>query len=783
MDNRPRSREKHVTDGSKGVHRRGEGLGTGPVGSGNRYDSKNNGSGGKRSSGGGMGRSPFSLIIVLIIALLGGKSFLGGGLGTGDSGTGTSTQTHAPYYQSASTTSGWTADYSQGVLDRSVAQEARPKRTMIRGNGKDTVTIMVYMCGTDLESKYSMATSDLQEMASANISDKVNIIVFTGGCKQWKNNVVSSRVNQIYQVKKGGLSCLNKDAGNTALTDPGTLASFIRYCNKNFPADRNELILWDHGGGSVSGYGYDEKKPGSGSMNLSGIRAALEKGGTTFDFIGFDACLMATVENALMLNDYADYLIASEETEPGIGWFYTNWLNELSQNTSIPTIEIAKNIIDDYVAKCAQKCAGQGTTLSVVDLAELSQTVPSKLKGFASSTSALMENNQYKQVSDARYRTREYAPSTKIDQIDLVDFAVKLNTKEGKQLADAISGAVKYNLTSRNMANSYGLSIYFPYRRTSKVDSAVQTYQAIGMDDEYSRCIQSFAKMEVSGQAVSAGSPNPYQTISGSSTPSNMDSQAMIQILQTLMGGNVSALTQSMTGLNSNNIGFLTGRSISDDTVTEYVTENQIDADSLRYTKSGDKNVLKLTEEQWTGVHDLVLNMFYDDGNGYIDLGLDNTFDFDKNGDLIAETDHTWLAIDEQPVAYYYENTYEEGDKYSITGHVPAYLNGERVNLILVFDDENPDGYIAGATPEYKTELTELVAKNLIEVKAGDQLDFICDYYTYDGQYQDSYYLGDTLTLTDDTMISNVKVGDGEVSCSFRITDMYNQTYWTPTFN
>ena len=57
----------------------------------------------------------------------------------------------------------------------------REKRTKIIGNGKDVVTIMVYLCGTDLESRSKMATSDLQEMASAKISDNVNLIVYTGG--------------------------------------------------------------------------------------------------------------------------------------------------------------------------------------------------------------------------------------------------------------------------------------------------------------------------------------------------------------------------------------------------------------------------------------------------------------------------------------------------------------------------------------------------------------------------------------------------------------------------
>ena len=129
------------------------------------------------------------------------------------------------------------------------------------------------------------------------------------------------------------------------MTKPDTLTGFIQWCNQNYPANRRELIFWDHGGGSISGYGYDEKNPGSGSMTLSGINQALKNAGVTFDFIGFDACLMATVETALMLDDYADYMIASEETEPGVGWYYTNWLTELSADPSMSTLEIGKREI------------------------------------------------------------------------------------------------------------------------------------------------------------------------------------------------------------------------------------------------------------------------------------------------------------------------------------------------------------------------------------------------------------------------------------------------------
>jgi len=133
-----------------------------------------------------------------------------------------------------------------------------------------------------------------------------------------------------------------------------------------------------------------------------------------------------------------------------------------------------------------------------------------------------------------------------------------------------------------------------------------------------------------------------------------------------------------------------------------------------------------------------------------------------------------------QPVAYYHLDTVDDGEKYSITGRVPALLNGERVDLILVFDNETPYGRIAGARYDYIQGETETVAKGLPELKDGDTLDFLCDYYAYDGTYQDSYFLGETMTVSGDMEISNVDVGEGKVKVAYRFTDLYHQLYWTP---
>lgn len=817
---RPESRKKHVTGSVSGIRKRGSGLGTGPVGNGSNSNSSNtsnssnsssssgdfhptnNGSGTDRGAGGGFGtgggcRSPLLIIILLAVVLLGGgggllSGLLGGSGGgllgglLGGSGGGSAYPMDALYqYQNAYQNSGYgnsgygyggTGSFNQS-LDTTVFSGAREKYTRLLGNGQDKVTVMVYLCGTDLESKYGMGTQDLLEMTQANVGNNVHVLVYTGGCAKWNNNVVSSNTNQIYEIVGGNVRCMEPNMGSDSMTNPATLVSFINWCKERYPANRNELILWDHGGGSVNGYGYDEKNVRSGSMSLSGINQALQATGMKFDFIGFDACLMGTVENGLMLSRYADYMIASEETEPGIGWYYTNWLKELERNPSISTPELGKIIVDDFVSACNRECRGQSATLSIIDLAELSATAPDSLKNFSESLSDMISDRQYKTISSARNASREFAQSQVIDQIDLIDFASRVDTNEGKQLAKDLQGAIKYNRTSSNMVGAYGVSIYFPYRKASKVDTAVRTYNAIGMDASYSRAIQEFASLEVSGQVSAGGTGSPLSSLLGGGFSGMGSGASGSSAINSLLGSFLSSDFGSIAGLNSSNSGFLFGRELSQEDAAAYIAENQFDATKLVWTKnSSGQQVLKLSEDQWSLIEGLDLNMFYDDGEGYIDLGLDNVFEFDENNDLLAPTDRTWLAVNGQIVAYYHEYTVDD----VTTGYIPVLLNGERAELLVEFRGEDSKGTIVGARDVYLNGETDTVAKSISELTEGDTLDFLCDYYSYDGTYQNSYYLGETMTVTGPLDVSDLKIDDGALRVTYRFTDLYQQHYWTP---
>ena len=799
--NRPRGRQKNVTGSGKPIGRRGSGLGTGPVGGAGRGAGIGGGprpTGGSFTPTGGSHRPTRSagsggfgkLLILILVLLFGGGSgltaMLGGEGGViqepydpGYSNVGTNTQTPTIDLEAllgglntGSTSSGWDSGSSTDALDTAVSSEAREKYTRIKGSGKDEMTILLYLCGTDLESRSKMATSDLQEMLDATVGEKINLIVYTGGCKQWQNNVLSSRTNQIWQVKDDGLVCLDDDVGSVSMTKPETLSDFIRYGAKKFPANRMALIFWDHGGGSVSGFGYDEKYASTGSMDLAEIDKALNDGGVKFDFVGFDACLMATAETALMLADHADYLIASEETEPGIGWYYTNWLTKLSKNTSMPTVELGREIIDDFVETCARKCPGQATTLSIVDLAEAEATIPEALSAFSQDTCDMIREQEYARVSNARSGSREFGSSSRIDQVDLAHLARNMGTAEGKALAGAIEGAVKYNRTSSNMTNAYGLSIYFPFRKASMVDTAVNTYEQIGMDEEYLRCIQAFASMEVSGQAVSGGTQSPLPSLMdlmGGGSYGNAD--MMAELLGTFLGGDFG----SIAGLTGSNTGFLSGRALDDQQTLAYLTENSFDGGALTWRDG----VIALPESQWAMVQSLHANLFYDDGMGYIDMGMDNVFEFDDYGNLLAPSELTWIAVNDQPVAYYHESTVDDGTSYSILGRIPVLYNGDRAELVVEFTDADPYGSVIGVRRVYKDGETETVAKTMETVVDGDVIDFVCDYYSYQGEYLDSYMLGEQLIVDGELTISDVYVDEEYSRMTYLFTDIYNQQYWS----
>ena len=439
-------------------------------------------------------------------------------------------------------------------------------------------------------------------------------------------------------------------------------------------------------------------------------------------------------------------------------------------------------IVDDFVSVCEQKCPGQKATLSLVDLAELSATVGDKLSDFSEATAKQISGSGYTTVSKARGDTREFGAANKLDQVDLVHLALNLNTPESKALADTLLSAVKYNETSSAVTNAYGISAYFPYRSAGKVSSAVQQLDAIGFDKEYTDCVRKFASLEVTGQAAGGGSASPFGSLFGSFTGGSApysSAGSVADLVGSLLGGGSASSGLDLTSLLGG--AGIFDRSIPESELIDVVENNRIDNNALVWTDDADGTpVLKLSEEQWANVADLQLNVFLDDGNGYIDLGLDNIFNWTDSGDLVGSYDGMWVSLNSQPVAYYFTDTVEADGQTVTTGRVPVLLNGARAELLIAFTGNG--AAVTGARFVYADGETETVAKADTMLQMGDVIEPICDRYDYEGNYEDTYRLGPAITYNGSLTVSDVTLNpdDGAPVASYVLTDRFAMEHWTP---
>lgn len=615
----------------------------------------------------------------------------------------------------------------------------RPKRTEINGSD-DQFTIMVYICGTDLESNYGAATADILEMCEADINDNVNILLYTGGTGEWQNGLISSETNQIWQVVHEGIVCVEEDLGARPMTDPATLSGFVSYCGENYPANRNVLIMWDHGGGALYGYGIDENFGGS-SMQINEIDSALESTGVKFDFIGFDACLMATVETACMAEHHADYMIGSEEVEPGAGWFYTDWLNLICGNPSAPTEEIGRVIVDSYIQACREENANDECTLSIVDLTEMAN-VYNALCTFAANAKEQLDGNHFNVVSHSVSNTKSFGDDS-YDTIDLMHFAQNCEIEGSAELVDAVDGAVAYAAASGNISNANGMTIYVPYNDIDSFESMLEVYRDIGLEGEYTEFISTFANIVVGGQEY-IGSNTPVEALDGGSGPD----------------------------VRPDFSGWFECSWFDEDYVNGYADsyeETAYDGEELIVESRGDYFALALSDEDWEIISDIEMQLFYDDGEGYIDLGTDNYFEVDDDGALMADYDGLWFTLGDQIVPLYVSTTED-----SVEGYIPCELNGEYVNLVVRWDEEGT-GIIEGAVRFYENGMS---MKGLIPVEDGDTIQLLCDYYTYDGEYDDEYNLDEPFEYDSSVGIEYAPSGEGEYLLYYCLTDIYNNTYY-----
>ena len=372
--------------------------------------------------------------------------------------------------------------------------------------------VLIYMIGSDLESVDGSASDDLYEILSGSSGKKVKVLVETGGSRKWKSKKslgiqISSRSNQRYLISNGKIKKVCDAGKRKNMTRPETLSDFLSWAKENYPSDRYQLIFWNHGGGSVGGFGHDEFHP-KGTLTADEIAPVLKDCGISFDFIGYDACLMATLENALTLSPYASFLIGSEESESGYGWEYSTWISRFSEDPSIPTQKLARTLINDSVYVVKKYNSSNPATLSMIDLKKLSSTVPDSLDAFGKSASSSLLNGQFKSYSKYRKKAKFFGPKD-IDSIDLIDFCKKVGSPEAQALSSVLKDCIVYH-KNYSIKNSNGIASYFPFYDFDTYESSYHNYKKMALGENYLKFINSFSTIALGGSLSNQDASSPF---------------------------------------------------------------------------------------------------------------------------------------------------------------------------------------------------------------------------------------------------------------------------------
>ena len=610
-----------------------------------------------------------------------------------------------------------------------------------QGNASDTYTLMLYMCASDLESECGFATEDLNEIMYGYTAGNLNVIVQTGGTAEWQNTVVADDRYQRYQVTEDGLELVDDSLGMQNMADSATLTDFIQYCSSNYAADHYGLVLWDHGGGVVGGYGYDENFGGD-SMSLTEMSRALGDASVHLDMLGFDACLMANFETCLMAAPYADYLIASEEPEPGCGWYYTDWIGKLSENCGIPPKRYGRQIIDDYITESGWDSPSMYSTLGMFDLQQVTQKLLPALSQFSDDAVQQLSAGEYRRISQSRSNTRAVYQS-ELDHIDLLDYAQHSQSETADQLEQAVSDCVVYYRETENGSGDNGLSILFPYYDLSALDMLEEMYQTLGYDDAYPAFLEQFANVMAGGQISVSGFSNTQNHAAASE-------YSGFQWFDADAGYDES-----------------------------YYETYSADLSLLETTEVDGRCVLELSEEDWEIVNDAAMQMFAVYDGFYVDMGLDDYCEFDDYGNLIVEYDQTWVALDGQVVPFFHESYTSDGDSFFTCGSVPCVYNGIDAEIVLVWDTEHPSGYAAGVRPVYTDSVA---AKGLYDICDGDTFQVYYDIYDEDLNYVETMTLDDEIfTVQDSLEVGYADAAEqlGDTFIYYVLEDIYNNTYYT----
>jgi len=663
--------------------------------------------------------------------------------------------------------------------------------------------IYIYICGSDLESGGGAATEDINEILNASIPGGSNVVIQAGGANSWNMDVDPDSLQRF--VYDGSNFSLVDSGSKVNMGKQKTVEDFLNFCKNNYPADNEVVIFWDHGGASVSGACYDEVFD-SDHLTLNEIDGAFTNvyGKERIEMVGFDCCLMATLDTAELLRNHAKMLVASEELEPGNGWYYTDWLNDLASDPGMSNAKLGKSICDSFIGGCQMVGTDDETTLSAIDLTQVNlvtgamNAIGAELLSKATSGNA----DIFATYGRAAQKSENYGgnndSSGYFDMVDLGDLLDHCGgVLDSESFARyALKRAVVYNVHGSYRSESTGISVFYPY---DKAEDNMQKIEAVTASDIYTSAMRYAMTGQLSQESVDlinmysekaqnfGGIASASATSSSSNNASDDSEYENYGYDDTEYDG--SAYDGDYDDYDGDYDDYYDEyRSIAKKTFKPAnVSADKLGevADSLTFKNDGKDIEITVVDDYITAdigknidaVESVICDfLMYDEANDtYIALGYDNDVDVDWDNGVIRDNFRgVWASLGGHRM--YLDITYE-GEDYNLYS-VPVNVNGKEMDMSVSYDYKADSYKILGLADSVDTDASNVSANRVTaKLKAGDKITFIGYILDYDTNEWNETEL-DTFTYSEDMKITEEDLGDGQFAIMFITTDVAgNEVY------
>jgi hypothetical protein len=276
-------------------------------------------------------------------------------------------------------------------------------------------------------------------------------------------------------------STLIQDLGELNMGDPGILYSFGQWATQAYPAQHYALVLWDHGSG-YPGVCFDDTNGGD-CLTMNELKQALSNIkhtiGADLDVVVFDACFMGMIEIAHQITNYVDFMVASEESEPGLGSPYDTILASLASTPGMSGSELASTITTKYMISYTDGLANPEDVPTATDAAYDLSKEPALASAISTFGEALKAS--FNQTQNAIVTAKSQSETFYGQFIDLYDFtqrvrnsvAVSAVQSAADNLLTKIQDFVVTEGHGADHPNAHGVTIYYPekYERASYAGS------------------------------------------------------------------------------------------------------------------------------------------------------------------------------------------------------------------------------------------------------------------------------------------------------------------------